>query len=275
MNENRGPWYLITGILFGLFIGVAISLWILPVKYSQTEPYTLRSQDKTVYRSLIADAYLVEADNNRALLRLALLRDADPAGALISQAQSIVASNGDELTARALALLAAAVSQPSVRITPIGPMISLVTPIIEPSTTPTGQAITPTRTPFATTTPFPTATIQPTLGAPFVLVKQETICDPVPARPLLEVIVSNAAGVPIPGVKIEISQTNGGIETFYTGLYPEISPGYADYSMLAGMVYALRVGDAGQLVPNLAIPLCQNSGGADTAGSIRLEFQQP
>ncbi|MCX6055337.1 MAG: hypothetical protein NTZ74_10570 [Chloroflexi bacterium] len=294
MNEKRGPWYLLTGLVIGLLIGIAFSKWIFPVQYSNTEPYSLREPDKKIYRSVIAQAFLVEADTKRALTRLGLLRDTDPSGALIAQAQSMLGAPGNEIKARALALLASAVNQPSVLITPLSPIIRSVfptatdlptitititsteTPAIEvsPMNSPTLEP--PTLTPSATFTPRPTSTPQPTLGPPFVLDGEPVlICDPLPEIPLLEVVVLNAAGDPVPGVKIEISQTGGGVESFYTGLYPEINRGYADYEMLSGMEYAIRVGDAGQLVSNLVVPICAESPEGPLLGSLHLKFRQP
>ena len=68
---------------------------------------------------------------------------------------------------------------------------------------------------------------------------------------------------------------NGGSETFYTGLYPEINDGYANYEMTPGMEYALRVGEAGQLVSGLKIPSCKIGSSGTALGSIYLLFQQP
>jgi hypothetical protein len=274
MSQQRGGWYLITGLLIGLLAGVVFSLFIIPVKYTDTEPYTLRSADKQIYRGVIASAYLVEADTNRALVRLGLLRDVNPSEVLISDAQNLVANNGNDKQARALALLAAAVNQPSIRITPIVPIPLELSPSPESASASTPTVTFPTRTPFATLAPLATRTAAPTLGAAYILEEQSIICDPLPVIPLIEIYVENAAGEPVAGEGIEISTLNGGVETFYTGLYPEISLGYADYEMLSGMVYALRVGTAGTLIFNLSIPACQKNG-ESVPGSIKLVFKQP
>ncbi|KAF0110711.1 MAG: hypothetical protein FD147_1480 [Chloroflexi bacterium] len=275
MNEKRGAWYLLTGLILGLFVGIVLSRWVIPVQYSNTEPYSLRDSDRKIYRAVIAQAYMVEADTNRALARLALLRDANPSEVLIAQAQNLLGSQDNEQQARALALLAAAVNQPSLQITPLAPVPTFLTPTPEHLSTNTPTVETPTRTPAATNTPRPTNTPQATLGAPFVLEEQSIVCEPLPAMPLLQITILNAAGEPVPGMKIEISQPNGGVETFYTGLYPEISRGYADYEMQPGMVYAIRVGDAGQLISNLSIPACDNGSGGSLPGSLKLVFRQP
>lgn len=277
MSGNRGSWYLLTGGVIGILLGLLISLVLLPVEYTDTEPYSLREKDRAIYREMIAQAYLVEGDTPRALARLALLKDPNPANALVEQAQSMLAQGGDEAKARSLALLAAAINQPSVNITPLPVILPTFTATapIPTETTATPTVILATRTPMATITPRPTFTPQPTQGAPFTLVKQSEVCDPDLKEPLIQVFVVDASEIPVPGVKIEISQPNSGVESFYTGLYPEISRGYADYSMLPGMTYNLRVGEAGQLVLNLSIPACKDDSGTSYPGSIRLDFKQP
>jgi hypothetical protein len=290
VNQKRGQWHLLTGLILGIVLGVVFSVYILPVRYIDTEPQTLRFYDRERYRSLVARAYVVEADTSRALARIALLKDGNAATALISQAQNMLASNGDELTARGLALLGAAVNQPSLRITAIPtvavtqrptataftatPEVSVMTPTIQLAQgTPAEPTI--TRTPAATFTARPTPTLQPTLGTLFILVDQKTVCEPLPSIPLIEIEVRDVEGNPIPGVKIQLSQLNGGTETFYTGLYPEISAGYANYVMTAGMEYALRVGEAGQLISGLTIPACETESPGTAPGNLYLLFQQP
>lgn len=276
MNSKRGSLYLLTGGVIGILLGLLISLVLLPVEYTDTEPYSLRKDDRAIYREMIAQAYLVEGDAPRALSRLALLQDVNPADALVEQAQTLLGESGNETKARALALLAAAVNQPSVNITPLPVILPTYTATAAATlqTTATPTVTLATRTPMATVTPRPTFTPQPTQGAPFTLIDQSDVCNPDLKASLIQVYVIDAAEKPVPGVKIEVSQPNGGVETFYTGLYPEISLGYADYTMLPGMTYNLRVGEAGQLVLNLSIPVC-SEGGTTYPGSIRLDYQQP
>ncbi len=49
----------------------------------------------------------------------------------------------------------------------------------------------------------------------------------------MRVFVSDASGKGVPGVKIIVTWTDGS-DTFFTGMYPEINPGYADFRMQAG-----------------------------------------
>lgn len=107
-GEQRGPWYLLTGLIIGLALGLIYSWWIHPVEYVDTPPSSLRDDYKDAYRLMIAHAYAANPDRVRALERLKLLKDADPQRALTEQAQKILANEGSELDARALGALASA-----------------------------------------------------------------------------------------------------------------------------------------------------------------------
>jgi hypothetical protein len=132
----------------------------------------------------------------------------------------------------------------------------------------------PTPTPTHTYTPTPSRTPTPTLAPPFVLDNQVEVCNPVLGEPQLQVFVSNAAGVGIPGVEIVIIWVNGE-EHFYTGLKPDIDIGYADFTMIPEVFYTLRVADGGQLISNLTAPSCTDEKGDPYWGSIRLVFSHP
>ena len=120
-----------------------------------------------------------------------------------------------------------------------------------------------------TTTPTPTATLAP----PFVLDNLVEVCNPVLNEPQIQVFVSNAAGVGIPGVEIIITW-NGGEEHFFTGLKPDIDTGYADFVMEPGVFYVLQVGEGGQIITDLTAPQCSN-GEEPYWGSLRLVFSHP
>lgn len=280
MKERQPPLYLITGIIIGLLAGVLISKVILPVRYTDISPNTLSADQKEVYRALIGRAYLYEGDRSRAFTRLALLGDENLGNVLVSQAQHMVAANQDTLSARGLALLASALTNPNAVITPLAAQAQVDTPAGEPTLTRTVSStktpIPPTATPFTTYTPRPTATTKPTQGAPYQLVGDpKEVCDPDSDTPLLMVYVYDSAGNGLGGVEIELSVADGGSSSFFTGLYPEISSGYADYAMMAGVTYSLRVGVGGDILSGLAIPQCTASSGGTYPGSLELKFKQP
>lgn len=66
MTENRGPWYLVTGLLLGLGVGLLLAWVILPVPYVASTPVSLRSDFKDEYRYLIASAYTATGNLERA-----------------------------------------------------------------------------------------------------------------------------------------------------------------------------------------------------------------
>jgi hypothetical protein len=263
MKDRQPPLYLITGIIIGLLIGLFVSFVLLPVQYTDTSPDTLSEEQKDVYRALAARAYLYDADQARAFSRIALLGDANV---------------GDVQAARGLALLASVLTNPETFITPLASIQIIQT---TPTSSTQDMEITDTPvpaspTPFMTYTPRPTSTPQPTQGAPYQMVGDPSnICDPGNATSLLMVYVYDTEGNGVSGVKIQISVSDGGSSDFYTGLYPEINRGYADYEMAAGNTYSLRVGDGGEIIPGLSIPQCEKSDGSTYPGSLEIKFKQP
>jgi hypothetical protein len=107
-GTQRGPWYLLTGAILGLIIGLIYSWFVQPVEYKETPPSSLRADYKDQYRLMISIAYSANGDLVRAQERLKLLKDRDMQQALIEQAQRILASEGNLDDARVLSGLASA-----------------------------------------------------------------------------------------------------------------------------------------------------------------------
>jgi hypothetical protein len=300
MNIQRIPWLLVGGLIAGLALGLLIAWVAFPITYVDTTPATLRNDFKDQYRILIASAYASTGDLTRAQSRLSLLGDPDPAQALVSQAQRTLSQNGSSETIRVLASLADALNgsegvavRPPAAVTVTTPEAFLSpTPERSDSTTPasmtqgqlTGSTPAATDTPGPTPTEFDTpvitiiakATHEPTAtpGALFALVSADTLCDPSLPAKLLQVIVRDKTGKPVPGVEIDITW-NGGEEHFFTGLKPELGNGYADFQMSDDVVYALRLADASTNIPDITIPSCPGDTGNTANGVLRLVFQQP
>jgi len=112
-HDERGPWYLITGLVVGAIFGLLFAWIAQPVKYVDTAPVSLRRDFKDSYRALIASAYVGNPDLVRAKARLKLLQDADPFRALSEQAQRTLAEKDSANDARALGLLAVALESGS------------------------------------------------------------------------------------------------------------------------------------------------------------------
>ena len=66
MKEKRGYWFLLTGLVFGLALGL-LNAWLLnPVSYIDTSPSTLRQDYRDQYRLLIARAFAFNQDRGAA-----------------------------------------------------------------------------------------------------------------------------------------------------------------------------------------------------------------
>ena len=294
-REERGPWYLLTGLLIGALIGVLYAWFRQPVEYTDTTPASLRADFKDQYRALIASAYMTNGDLVRARARLALLGDEDLYQTLAEQAQRTLAGGGAMQEARALGILAVALGQPPPTLpaqvsgtSAVPPAESspsatatltptLGTPLPQaPSLeqTATARASAPGPTSTRTITPLPTRTFTPTPGSLFALKSEELVCDTTQNSALIAVQAYDAAGQGVPGVQVVVGW-DGGEDHFFTGLKPELGLGYADFSMSPGVVYTLRLAEGGQIIPNLTPTECEAEDGERYWGTWLLVFQQP
>ena len=64
-----------------------------------------------------------------------------------------------------------------------------------------------------------------------------------------------------------------GFNTFFTGMHPEMGPGYADFSMVDGVTYSLRAGDTSKPVAGLYVISCNPNDGPSYPGGIKLIFK--
>ena len=106
---QKSSWYLLTGFLLGLAIGLIIAWVVLPANYTDVSPQALKNSDKDQYRLMIARVYAVDQDLVRAESRLALLGDENAGDVLAAQSQQVLASGESQTDAQALAALSAAV----------------------------------------------------------------------------------------------------------------------------------------------------------------------
>lgn len=282
-EERRGHWYLLTGLLLGLAAGLLVSLVLSPVSYVDSEPSALAQNLRNDYRQMVALAYQANGNIPRARDRLALLRDGDQDRVLAAQAQRMLSEGGSPDDARALAMLAAALGgfeAPVAQVTPQSGQGSAteqapqatgeVSPVeatrLANAAVQTPTQPRPTNTPRPTFTPRPTATPPRVLDAPFALTNQVQVCDGSLPAGRLAVLVTGRDGAPLAGVPILVTWGEGESSTFYTGLAPEISPGYADFQMQAGVSYTLKVGEASEAVGGLSVPSC--------GGGWRVEFEE-
>lgn len=284
-NDARGNWYLLTGLLIGLAIGLLVAWVISPVKYMDADPGLLSANHKDEYRQVIALAYTADQNLDRARERIKLIDAGSGIQALASQAQRLLSENQPPQDARSLAVLAADLGRESGQVNAKAPTAlsaagkaTAAVPASGTAPTATQAAVaaiqtptvpppppTATRTPMPTFTPRPTATPLRFLDSPFTLKSKQELCESSAKPGLLLIEVMDANGKPLPGVRISATW-QAGQDTFYTGLAPEVDPGYADFVMAPGAVYSLMVGEASKPVSGLGIPSC--------GGGLKLEFQQ-
>ncbi len=281
MDQNRGNWYILTGLLLGLTMGLIFTWVVSPVKEIDTHPNLLRDDYKDIYRTLIARAY--QANNNlpRAEARLALIGDEDPSLALAAQAQRYLAEGGDIETAKVLANLSSALQSAAINsATPLpaeteGSNQTQETddPEVSPTLTNDGQDSSQS-TPTPDDEPaIPTPT--PTESPPFILQDSTPICDPTLGESLIQIIATNGEGEGVPGVALVISLGPNLTESFYTGLKPEVGLGYADFSAEPGLTYTLEVPDSGLVVPDIEVPTCQTESEDSYWGSWEIYITHP
>ncbi|KPL70897.1 hypothetical protein ADN00_17840 [Ornatilinea apprima] len=276
MNQPRGPWYLFTGLVMGLAMGLVYAWLLEPAQFTDASPRALEPTEQAVYRSMIALGYQANKDFGRAAARLALLGDENPALALRNQAEMQLSAGGQAQDAQALVDLSMALQSMPATQTAQAATLAVSTPTPPAAFTPgtpeaagTEGAQAETRapaTPQATFTPRPTAASSGWEDAPYVLLEQEALCDD-DGAPRIEIEVRDAQGQPRGGVPVNITWASGS-NTFYTGLHPQISSGYADFEMAENEVYSLRVGRAGEAVNDLKSEVCESGG----AGGWRLVF---
>ena len=206
---NRIPWTVLLALLIGVGLGLVYSWVISPLQVVDAAPIALRADFKDQYRSAIAAAYAANSDLTRAQARLSLLNDSDPVEALNAQAQRMLATGQSFEEADQVAALASALDQngsslPAATQTPmaetaegtanaststIPPASEIPLPFTETPLIETAQVI-ETQATSVSSTPRPTRTAIPTLGSPFALTGQESICDSNLPDGLLQVLVS-------------------------------------------------------------------------------------
>ncbi len=288
-ERRQPPYYLLTGLILGLLLGILISFVIFPAEYLNVPPETLTAQGKDQYRLMIASSYLVDQNLERAQARLGLLREDEMISVLENQAsRSAVKADAQVLLDLVKALKTTPeANNAAAAATPQNTVVSTL-----PTTTPTlaatispqesGTAIEQsvrTATPQTEITRTVVSTRQPTAvsnrnnAIPFVLSEQKTICNPSLTESLIQIEVFDKNGAPLSNTKIIVSWADGS-SSFYTGYYPEISAGYADFTMTPPTNYLVKVGDIGEVVQNLIAPECEEDD-LPYWGSLYLRFDAP
>ena len=279
MEQNRGNWYLLTGLILGLVFGLVYSWMISPVTQVDTHPNLLRDDYKDIYRLLISRAYRANVNLDRAEARLELIGDEEPDLALAAQAQRFLAESNDNEMALILANLSS-VLQNNNNILPSVIAPATITPAPESGTGTSGETSEGNQG-SSEETPQPTIEIiieptpSPTDSPPFILQNSWAVCDPTLGESIIQITATDASGNGIPGVTLEISLGSNQEEIFYTGLKPELGLGYADYSAEPGLIYQLEIPESGLIISDIEVPTCQTESEDSYWGSWEVYFTHP
>ncbi len=275
-HERRGSWYLLTGVVLGVAMGLFYSWVISPVKYVDAPPYALRADYREEYRALVAAAYMYSNDLLRAQDRLKELKDDNPVQSIAMQAQRALADGRPEAEIRALSLLATALAKNTIpsASTPASPIQATSNPAAAQQETKPSNDMSQTTIPSSTSLPLPTSISPPNSGTPFILQDSKLVCNIDQPDPLIQVEVKDAGGQPIPGVELVVTWEQGE-DHFFTGLQPELGVGYGDFLMTPNVVYSVHLADGGQEANDLTATECVAEDGSRYWGSWLLTFIQP
>jgi len=221
---------LILALIGGLGVGLAVALYLAwmvwPVEYASTVPSDLEPAQREGYLILVAEAYDHDGNLSLARQRLAQVsRPGEDATALVVTLTEKYLDEGLDLrTLRKLVRLTHAlgastsemlVHLPGGQPTPTRTPSPVVLP--GPVATATALAALPTEEPTPTATP----------AAMYRLVERRRICGSEEGPGQVQVVVIDAEGRELPGVRVGLAWPEGG-ETLFTGFQPEQGEGYAD-----------------------------------------------
>ena len=295
-RETSSSTYLVTGLIIGMIAGLIFSLAVAPLRYTDATPDILDAEGKELYQQMIVLAYDAEKDLGRAKARFGSFHYANLENDLLTLSILFRQDGGDSPEFQALEWLmydlkqerGAANPEDAPEATPEGgeeeaedTSLNLPTDTGQAvaATDPTSEASTPepgeTGSEDAAETeqtqpPIPTSTISAALSKPFQLEERLVLCDE-DAPLLLQLEVSDEDGTELAGVPVFISW-DGGSEVFYTGLFPLVSDGYADFQMLDGVRYRLQVGKSGEIFDGIQPSACKRTDGSTFAGGWSLTF---
>jgi hypothetical protein len=228
-------------LMAGIGLGLFLAWYVLPVSYTEAQPYDLNGRDKDDYLRMIASSYALDNSFELARQRLYYLQLANTQARLAELARA----ETNPLTQQALVKLrlgldqpARAAAQPSFTPHPTPNRIpaARVTVVVLVPTQPLPTAVPPT--------PLPTAmppTSEPNPNAPQFELKEIRAldCAAVGGGAALRVDVLDTAGNGLPGIAVEVNSDLGN-ELFYTGLKPEKGLGYGDVQVVPG-VYSVHL----------------------------------
>ena len=280
MPEKKGNLYLISGFIIGLLFGLIYSWLIDPVEFIDAAPSAMGEEYKDDYREMIAMAYSANQDLGRAQSRLALLQEDDQIVRLSTQGQLLQGDATKIREARAMVQLSEDLQSYALTgsLSSVGNSLSADAGATADPNQPTQAVTENTQKGMTDVTAEPAATEAVQTNDPkneglFQLDQKMEVCDPNLPQGLLQVVVVDANGNPIPGVRGTV-YWEGGSDYFYTGLYPDLGDGYGDYVMKATVQYKLQIGEGSALVEEVTPPICTADNGKEYFGSMWMQFQR-
>ena len=258
---------LVLGCALGLAAGLFFTWQVWPVHYYDTDPVDLKAEHKEDYVALIAAGYAQDHNLEVATSRLEELGFDEVRQVVLGLFQRY-SQAGYEGETRSLARLAydmgvqdvalvpylrtptpTITATPTVTATPTATPTQEATvtptatePVPERTATPTGVPAEPTATPTETP-PEATSTATPTGEFEFQLVEQSDLgCGSGGAGSYILVYAQDEHGRGLAGVEVMVSGP-GGEDSFFTGLKPEVDPGFADFLVTDSGTYNVQVLD--------------------------------
>lgn len=240
---------LVLGLLMGMVVGLVYTWTVNPLQLEDIHPHQLEPSARASYIAAIALSFAYNPNLEQATDRLlaAVPGGRDPfqemADVACTLAQSGYVSSSSGIKAVSAMktfyqlqgrtgcaddlLLVANAPTPVVTV-----VLPTPTPMPPPTKTPT---IAPTSLPTNTPLPIFVPTAPPL--ETYILINVITFCD-VTRSGIIEAFVQDFNGAGIPGQPVRVRWENGE-DVFYTGLKPERSPGYADFTMEANVAYTI------------------------------------
>ncbi len=260
------------GVFGGICLGLILT-WASDPTSSPGRAVALRGVAPEFYAALVAQAWSVDGDHDRAVARLAASSPGvSPAQHMADMAcrlaaTDFVTSPGGLATLLSMIdfYLREGYSGCADRLLPALQMDSLLLSDVSPTPLPGATlAPPPSKTPAPSPSPAvtPTVTSAPTITAgplrQFVLVGLGAFCDA--ERPsLLAVYVQERNGRGIPGMALR-ARWDSGEDRFFSGLKPELGPGYADFVMQVEEQYRLDMPGRAESSPEFATGDCEDEG---------------
>jgi hypothetical protein len=267
--------FILVGIVLGLAAGLFITWQVWPVEYYDTDPLDLRQEHKDDYVVMIAAAYAQDSNLETAVSRLEKLGFGEPTQVVLGLFQRY-GEAGYMGETRSLARLAydlgiedvallpyieqpTATPEPTATPQPTPTETMVPPPTVTPTEVPPEPTATATETPPEPTTTAtepppapinsPTAppedTPTPTVAVDFdyqLVERSDLGCTSDGDGDYILVQVNDENGRGVAGVQILVK--GPGVEdSFFTGLKPEVDPGFADFLVTSPGTYTVEVMD--------------------------------